>query len=105
MSGFFFLLSFYFWVRFRSRLTSHVSRLTSYFYLASLLAFLLGMLSKEVVITLPVVLWLYDLYFFHSKMPPTGLENPVYRDRRDIFRFSPRKRCPVPPVSRRSSPP
>ncbi len=35
------------------------------FYIASLLAFLLGMLSKEVVITLPVVLWLYDLYFIH----------------------------------------
>jgi len=102
MSGFFYLLSFYFWVRFRSRLTSHVSRLTSYFYLASLLAFLLGMLSKEVVITLPVVLWLYDLYFFHSKMPPTGLENPVYRDRRDIFRFAQRKRCRVPLISWRT---
>ncbi|OGW41846.1 MAG: hypothetical protein A2132_05720 [Nitrospirae bacterium RBG_16_43_11] len=58
MSGFFYLLAFYFWVRFRSKITS-------YFYIASLLAFLLGMLSKEVVITLPVILWLYDLYFFH----------------------------------------
>ena len=32
-------------------------------YIASLLAFLLGMLSKELVITLPAVLFLYDLYF------------------------------------------
>ncbi|MBI5192675.1 MAG: tetratricopeptide repeat protein [Nitrospirae bacterium] len=38
--------------------------LTSYFYLFSLLAFIAGMLSKEVVITLPVMLWLYDLYGF-----------------------------------------
>ncbi len=70
MSSFFYLLSFYFWVRFRSHLTSHVSRLMSYFYLASLLAFLLGMLSKEVVITLPIVLWLYDLYFVHTVRTP-----------------------------------
>ena len=58
MSGFFYLLAFYCWVRYRGSLTS-------YFYLSSLLAFLLGMLSKEVVITLPVILWLYDLYFFY----------------------------------------
>ena len=56
MSGFFYLLGFYFWVRFRSQITS-------YFYIGSLLAFVAGMLSKEVVITLPIVLWLYDLYF------------------------------------------
>ncbi|HZX47880.1 MAG TPA: tetratricopeptide repeat protein [Nitrospirota bacterium] len=84
MSGFFYLLSFYFWVRFRGGKTEVRSKkleirskmsvegfsnflpLTSYFYLASLLAFLFGILSKEIVITLPVVLWLYDLYFVHS---------------------------------------
>ncbi len=64
MSGFFYLLAFYCWVK------SHVSRLTSYFYLASLLAFLLGVLSKEVVITLPVALWLYDFYFVHPNRTP-----------------------------------
>lgn len=64
MVTFFCLLSFYFWVRFRSEtLTSHVSPLTSYVYIASLLAFLLGMLTKEIAITLPVMLLLYDLYF------------------------------------------
>ncbi|HZX47878.1 MAG TPA: tetratricopeptide repeat protein [Nitrospirota bacterium] len=110
MSSFFYLLAFYCWVRYRegrgrgekfedrSKTKSNILPLTSNFslsspsappltfafYLASLLAFLLGMLSKEVVITLPVVLWLYDLYFVHSRMLPTGLENPVYRDRRDI---------------------
>ncbi len=63
MSGFFYLTGFYCWVRYRLLLTSHVSRLTSYFYLASLLAFLLGVLSKEVVVTLPLALLLYDIYF------------------------------------------
>ena len=58
MSGFFYLLGFYCWVRFREG-----KPLTSIFYLTSLLAFMAGMLSKEVVITLPFVLWLYDLYF------------------------------------------
>ncbi len=64
MSAFFFLLAFYCWVRFRSqKVSSYFLLLTSYFYIASLLAFLLGMLTKEVVITLPIVLWLYDFYF------------------------------------------
>src|SRR3972149_5112542 len=98
MSGFFYLLAFYCWVRFRSQkievrsktksnilpltsnfspspssvspLTSNFLLLTSYFYLASLLAFLLGMISKEVVITLPIMLWLYDLYFIHPSRTP-----------------------------------
>src|SRR3972149_10075797 len=56
MSGFFYLLAFYCWVRFRSQKKS-------YFYIGSLLAFISGMLSKEVVITLPVMLLLYDVYF------------------------------------------
>ncbi len=55
MSGFFYLLGFYCWVRFREG--------SARCYAAALLAFIAGMLSKEVVITLPVVLWLYDLYF------------------------------------------
>ncbi|MBI5192676.1 MAG: tetratricopeptide repeat protein [Nitrospirae bacterium] len=93
MSGFFYLLGFYCWVLFRSQkqevrskigedhrgssnylnltsnflpLASYPLPLTSYFYLFSLLAFIAGMLSKEVVITLPVMLWLYDLYGFKS---------------------------------------
>ncbi|MCC6544410.1 MAG: tetratricopeptide repeat protein [Nitrospirae bacterium] len=57
MSGFFYLLGFYFWVKYRSEKRS-------YFYIFSLLAFIAGMLSKEVAITLPVMLWLYDLYGF-----------------------------------------
>ena len=61
MSGFFYLLGFYCWVRFRGQASRSYS--SSRFYTASVLAFVAGMLSKEVVITLPIVLWLYDLYF------------------------------------------
>lgn len=65
LSGFFYLLAFYGWVLFRRNKLEVRSKMTSYLYLGSLLAFLLGMLSKEVVITLPLVLLLYDLYFIH----------------------------------------
>jgi len=61
MSGFFYLLGFYFWVRFREQASGNYS--SAVFYIASLFAFMGGMLSKEVVITLPIMLWLYDLYF------------------------------------------
>ncbi|MBI5192677.1 MAG: tetratricopeptide repeat protein [Nitrospirae bacterium] len=79
MSGFFYLLAFYCWVLFRSQKQEVRSKigedrqgfsnflpLASCFYIASLLAFIAGMLSKEVVITLIVVLWLYDMYGFRS---------------------------------------
>lgn len=70
MSGFFYLLSFYFWVRYRRAQGSSekgaATKPLYYFYIASLLAFLLGMLSKEVAATLPVVLMLYDLFFISS---------------------------------------
>lgn len=56
MSGLFYLLGFYCWVRFREAGAVR-------FYTASLLAFAAGMLSKEVAITLPIVFFLYDLYF------------------------------------------
>src|SRR3989304_4031369 len=66
MCTFFYLLSFYFWMRFRS-LTSYVSPLTSYVYLTSLTAFLVAMLTKEIAITLPIVLSLYDFYFHRQQ--------------------------------------
>ena len=75
MSAFFYLLAFYLWVRYRAEKIEDRSKtnflpLPSYLYLGSLFAFLLGMLSKEVVITLPIVLWLYDLYFIHPRRTP-----------------------------------
>ena len=61
MCSFFYLLSFYFWIRFRSQKGS-------YFYIISLLAFILAMLTKEIAITLPFMLFLYDFYFLRGSL-------------------------------------
>jgi len=85
MSGFFYLLAFYCWVQFRNvaagfslrdqgGIPRNLKVATTPYYLTSLLAFLLGMLTKEVVITLPVVLWLYDLYFYRSSPGTHGTQ-------------------------------
>ena len=63
MCAFFYLLAFYCWVKFRSQNNSNFLPLTSYFYLFSLLAFVLAILTKEIAITLPMVFFLYDRYF------------------------------------------
>ncbi len=60
MSAFFYLLAFWCWVKYRIRTNIPI-------YITSILAFLLGMLTKETVITLPIVLWLYDLYFIPGR--------------------------------------
>jgi len=74
MSGFFYLLAFYFWVKYRGQ-----GALSTYYYIASLLAFVVGMLSKEVVVTLPITLWLYDLYFGGCRLKPadTGAKSHI----------------------------
>ncbi len=59
MCAFFYLLSFYLWIMFRNTVVS--GRFP--YYIASVLAFLLAMLTKETAITLPAVLLLYDFYF------------------------------------------
>ena len=76
MSGFFYLMGFYCWVRFRGQASGNYS--STVFYSASLLAFAAGMLSKEVVITLPIVFWLYDLYFTLRPAPRTLLNWRTY---------------------------
>lgn len=63
MSGFFYLSAFYCWVRFRRDLNP-------FFYIASLLSFAAGMLSKESAVTLPLVLWIYDVYFLRGQRTP-----------------------------------
>ncbi|MBI4715090.1 MAG: tetratricopeptide repeat protein, partial [Nitrospirae bacterium] len=59
MCAFFYLLAFWCWIQYRGSEKGEQPRL---YYAASLLSFLLALLSKEVAITLPAVLWLYDLY-------------------------------------------
>src|SRR3990167_535614 len=58
MCSFFYLFSFYCWIRFRE-----VTNRSGFFYILSLFFFILAMLTKEIAITLPAVLFLYDLYF------------------------------------------
>ncbi len=70
MCAFFFMLAFWCWMCYRynpplSPFNKGGSR--GIYYLASLLSFVLAMLTKEVAITLPLILWLYDLYFVPVK--------------------------------------
>src|SRR3972149_3829141 len=71
MCTFFYLFSFYCWVKYRSTPSL-------YFYLASLLVFLLAMLTKEIAVTLPLMIFLYDRYFPREDAIPAqaGVQNP-----------------------------
>lgn len=77
MCAFFYLLSFYFWIRFRGPAIKAGAKAWLPYYPGSLLAFILAMLTKEVAITLPVIFLLYDLYFSegqtegHKRLPAT----------------------------------
>ena len=77
MCSFFYLLSFYFWIRFRN-----ASLLTAAgmfpCYIASVFAFILAMLTKETAITLPVILFLYDVYFYKHVIDVRKLHSSSY---------------------------
>jgi len=80
MSGFFYLTGFYCWIRFRG-VTGETTGSSKggaspaagsllpavSLYLASFFSFVLGMLSKEVPITLPFTCLLYDICFYYSR--------------------------------------
>lgn len=55
MSGFFYMLAFYFWIKLRRQKKV-------YLYVASLLSFVAGMLSKEVTVTFPLIILIYEVY-------------------------------------------
>src|SRR3990170_7749215 len=78
MSVFFYLFAFYCWVRYRDTQISNFRHRT--FYISSVLAFVAGILSKEAAITLPIMLWLYDIYFFkESKIGSNVQERQKWR--------------------------
>lgn len=83
MSSFFYLLAFYCWICFRSQETevrnqkSYFLPLTSIFYLSSILSFVAAMLCKEIAVTLPAVLWLYDMYDFSKGNKGTSEEHGI----------------------------
>ncbi len=93
MSSFFYLLGFYCWVQYRGRVEifpplvkggeggiesgfSGEQKRTYLYYTGTLLAFVFGMLSKEVVVTLPGVLWLYDIYFYRPSYSLSASRTP-----------------------------
>lgn len=104
MCSFFYLLSFYFWVRFKDvqsrnvrsrdvaagfslrnqgRLPGNPETISgqvterrlklaaTLHYITSIIAFVLAMLTKEIAITLPVMLFLYNLYFCRPEVTPS----------------------------------
>lgn len=91
MCAFFYLLAFWCWINYRQLAVSskplavpaHSSLLTANYYAGSLLAFILAILTKEIAITLPVMLLIYDIYFVrkdgvgllspHSSSRPSSL--------------------------------
>ncbi|MDD5435651.1 MAG: tetratricopeptide repeat protein [Nitrospira sp.] len=114
MCSFFYLLAFYCWIKYRSQQTEarsqeqevrksliyYVLPITYCFYLLSLLAFVLAILTKEIAITLPVMLFIYDLYFVrevgvrllitHSSSRPSAfsLQSSVFSLIRDYLPFT-----------------
>ncbi len=62
LSGFFYLLAFYSFIQFRLSQLERTKIYISYYFLF-LLAFLLSILSKEVAVTLPLIIAVYDLYY------------------------------------------
>jgi len=85
MCSFFYLLSFYLWIKFRAESFEHKSGGISRFsyYIASIPAFILAMLTKEIAITLPVVLFIYDFYF-KERLTGSNMHNSSF-----FIRFHP----------------
>lgn len=61
LSGFFYLLAFWCWVKYREG-ALHPGR----YYRAAIIVYVIGMLSKEILVTLPFVFWLYDMCIYYS---------------------------------------
>jgi len=85
MCAFFYLLSFYCWVRYREsrkgpqksswRIGDSGYGGSHAFYIASFLSFVLSILTKEIAVTLPSILLLYDLYFYLPEVTPSVLSH------------------------------
>lgn len=71
MCTFLYLFAFFCWVKYRQNSlsseqtwvkTAHGSLFTTHYYIASLFLFLLAALTKEIAVTFPFIIWLYDSY-------------------------------------------
>lgn len=72
MCSFFYLLSFYMWIRFRGGMAEG-GRGRGFLYIVSVISFILAMLTKEIAITLPVVLVVWDFYYSCASEKGTDL--------------------------------
>jgi tetratricopeptide (TPR) repeat protein len=73
LAMFFFLVSFHFYLSYR---TAEGPR-SAYFYLSSVFAFVLALLSKPVAVILPLVLFLYDLCYLEKAGRKSWITNKI----------------------------
>lgn len=86
MSSFFYLLAFYCWVKYRESAVSskqlagtvHSSLRPVHYYIFSLLSFVASMLCKEIAVTLPIMFWLYDIYFVYQRSAGMGAKKTKF---------------------------
>ncbi|MCK7475874.1 MAG: DUF6056 family protein [Rhodopseudomonas palustris] len=71
LMGLFFLLTFYCSIR------GWQSDSPQPWHLAAILAFLAGVVSKEVIVAAPVLLFFYDLIYFHKNPPKVLRHSPL----------------------------
>ena len=77
LATFFFLLAVLFYIRIK---TEHISSSVRY-YLPALLSYFLGMLSKEMAVTLPAIILLYDLV-----LRDAGRPGPIFKRLQTVLR-------------------
>lgn len=72
LAMFFFLLSFYLFIRYRKK-----ARQYTLLYVSSFIFFIMALLSKSVTVILPLVLFLYDLCFWKKEERPKWLADKL----------------------------
>ena len=73
LAMFFFLLSFHFYISYRTAGKPQ----SKFFYTSSILAFVLALLSKSVTVILPLVLFLYDLCYHEKSNRKSWMTNKI----------------------------
>jgi len=73
LAMFFFLLSFHFYISYRTAGRPQ----GKFFYISSILAFVLALLSKSVTVILPLVLFLYDLCYHEKSNRKSWMANKI----------------------------
>ncbi|MBI4714792.1 MAG: tetratricopeptide repeat protein [Nitrospirae bacterium] len=69
MGAFFYLLAFWCWMKYRAQ-TDNIGSGSRKYYIASLLAVLAAVWTKEIAVSLPLALWLHDRYLAGTAFRP-----------------------------------